>query len=151
MKRLLVFSSRKCSFSTLPGMKLGVIGLGSMGSKLVSIFRDEGKDILAFDINSASIDDLLRESKGSKGEVKAASIKEIALKCSHIISILPNDDVLNSVSDELIETASTSPSSCFVHISCSTVSPTTSRALEEKYASAGLTLVAAPVFARYEL
>lgn len=68
------------------------------------------------------------------------------MRCDTIISILPNDDVLTSVSTELLKDSSHTTN--FTHISCSTVSPTTSRGLQKIYANAGKTLIASPVFAR---
>lgn len=125
---------------------LGIIGLGSMGSKLVVNFRSALPDrpILIHDVNKDAVSSLVG------GSVSAASLKEMSTSCSQIISILPNDDVLRAVTSELLPTQSSPRSSSnFVHISCSTVSPTTSRELEGKYKSVGCTLVATPVFARY--
>jgi 3-hydroxyisobutyrate dehydrogenase-like beta-hydroxyacid dehydrogenase len=71
-------------------------------------------------------------------------IEDLASKCSVIISMLPNDAAVNHVSDLILKNSSIDT----VHISCSTVSPTTSRKLAEIYKAQGKEFIAAPVFAR---
>jgi 3-hydroxyisobutyrate dehydrogenase-like beta-hydroxyacid dehydrogenase len=105
---------------------------------MVQNFRNDGKRLLIYDVNPAAVQSLVGEG------ITAASLKDIASSCDAIFSILPNDDVLTTVSEELIKNSDRS----FVHISCSTVSPTTSRGLQGRYASKGKTLIASPVFAR---
>lgn len=75
------------------------------------------------------------------------SVKEVAEQCDFVISMLPNDAVLREVSAELL---ANSKSASLVHVSCSTVSPTTSRALAKEYSGRELpaTYIASPVFAR---
>ena len=121
---------------------LGIIGLGSMGSKLVENYRLAGHTLLVHDVNSKSVDTAI----AGGAEVSASIPAEMAEKCGVIVSILPNDEVLGAVTRELL--ASSSNSNHFVHVSCSTVSPNTSRALRAEYEQQGQTLVASPVFAR---
>jgi 3-hydroxyisobutyrate dehydrogenase-like beta-hydroxyacid dehydrogenase len=66
------------------------------------------------------------------------------LSTNTVISILPNDVAVTSVANALLSEAKGS----ITHISCSTVSPTTSRKLAELYAENNSTFIAAPVFAR---
>lgn len=70
----------------------------------------------------------------------------MAKNCSVVLSILPNDSAAKDVSQRLLENAASN----FCHISCSTVSPTTSRALALTYRehSSQAQFIAAPVFAR---
>lgn len=58
--------------------------------------------------------------------------------------MLPNDAAVNQVSNVIL---ANSPAE-IVHISCSTVSPTTSRKLASIYTSQSKQFIAAPVFAR---
>ena len=74
----------------------------------------------------------------------ASSLEEISKETDTIISVLPNDAVLKHVSSTLIETMGAGG----LHISCSTVAPTTSRELSQGFEKNGITLVAAPIFAR---
>ena len=94
-----------------------------MGSKLVENYRHEGfKSLLVYDLNEQAVNATLAPG------VKPATIQDMANKCDAIISILPNDEVLSKVTNELL--SSSNSGNKFVHISCSTVSPTTSRSLE---------------------
>jgi 3-hydroxyisobutyrate dehydrogenase-like beta-hydroxyacid dehydrogenase len=58
--------------------------------------------------------------------------------------MLPNDAAVNHVSDVILKNSSPNT----VHISCSTVSPTTSRKLADIYQAQTKEFIAAPVFAR---
>ena len=49
--------------------------------------------------------------------------------CSVIFSMLPNDIIVNDVSSQLLKSGFNN-SNKFIHVSCSTISPTTSRSLE---------------------
>ena len=76
--------------------------------------------------------------------VLQASVLEVATRCNVVLSLLPNDAIVTEVSNEMI--SSNNDSLC--HISCSTVSPQTSRRLEQIFISKGAKFVSAPVFAR---
>jgi len=77
-------------------------------------------------------------------------LEEISKTCDTIISILPNDGIVESVSAVLLENSKSS----LCHISCSTISPNTSRKLSTKFQdykvkhNKDMLFVAAPVFAR---
>ena len=133
-------SKRLMSSAPLPDT-LGIIGLGSMGSKLVNNYRHEGfKSLLVYDLNEKAVNSVLAPG------VTASTVEDMAKHCDAIISILPNDEVLTNVTDRLLSASSNDNK--FVHISCSTVSPTTSRSLQDVYSQKGQTLIASPVFAR---
>ena len=68
----------------------------------------------------------------------------MAKHCDIIVSMLPNDAALRSVSSILLEHSKRES----IHISCSTVSPATSRDLLASFAAQGKHFAAAPVFAR---
>jgi 3-hydroxyisobutyrate dehydrogenase-like beta-hydroxyacid dehydrogenase len=70
-----------------------------MGSKLVANFRDKDRELLIHDLNK----DIVAGLVGNR--VSAASIRDMAKSCSQIISILPNDEVLRGVTDELLSGA----------------------------------------------
>ena len=50
-------------------------------------------------------------------------------QCSVIFSMLPNDLIVNDVSSQLLKSGFDNTNK-FIHVSCSTISPTTSRSLE---------------------
>jgi 3-hydroxyisobutyrate dehydrogenase-like beta-hydroxyacid dehydrogenase len=72
------------------------------------------------------------------------SVEAIAAKCNTVISMLPNDAIVEKVSKALL----TSTKSKILHISCSTISPTVARSLAEEYQANMHTFIASPVFAR---
>ena len=72
---------------------------------------------------------------------------EISAKCSIVLSMLPNDTVVENVASTLLNN-SQRDGTIFTHVSCSTVSPTTARTLATSYQEAKHQFVSAPVFAR---
>lgn len=129
---------------------IGFIGLGHMGSKMVANMVRDGKKLLVFD-NSADAVSKVVTAKDNNGKVAAAkTVSEIGAQCSVVFSMLPNDKAVTAVSDSLISGRDTSKNSSFVHVSCSTISPVTSRGLAKQYNTLGpdVSFIASPVFAR---
>ena len=81
----------------------------------------------------------------------ASSPNEVAKSCSTVITMLPNDKILNAVcvDQDFVRTLAESHETS-LHISCSTISPHTSRSLSALHQSfsPGSKYVASPVFAR---
>jgi 3-hydroxyisobutyrate dehydrogenase-like beta-hydroxyacid dehydrogenase len=110
--------------------------------------------VVVYDLNHTNAQNLVSERV--KATVRRADlfssllifhkdrIEDLASQCSVILSMLPNDAAVNQVSDLILKNSGANT----VHISCSTVSPTTSRKLSEIYRSQGKEFIAAPVFAR---
>lgn len=122
-----------------------------MGSEMIKNMVKDGRDIYAYDKSATAVDNLKRklvDLDGMKGNLTKASLEDIGKSCSVVVSMLPNDTILKAVTAELLESAKVTKNS-FTHVSCSTVSPVTSRALSEVHKeNGGNTLIAAPVFAR---
>jgi 3-hydroxyisobutyrate dehydrogenase-like beta-hydroxyacid dehydrogenase len=100
-------------------------------------------NLLVYDIDPKQVDLVAR-----MGARAATSTAQLARESDTLISILPNDFVLNKVSkgkDGLIDNMKKGG----VHVSCSTVSPHTSRELAPLYQERGSVFVGAPVFARF--
>ena len=121
---------------------IGFIGLGHMGSKMCANMSRDGKNLLVFD-NSA---DAVKKVVGESNAVAASSVKEIGEKCSVVFSMLPNDNAVNAVSEALLTGAGGDKE--MIHVSCSTISPVTSRGLAANYSSQNKQFIASPVFAR---
>jgi len=85
----------------------------------------------------------LRDFHGEEGVSVAHGAAEVAQGAPIVMSMLPNDAVLKDVTGQMLPHLEGK-----LHISCSTVSPATSRELARLHASAGAEFVAAPVFAR---
>ena len=117
--------------------KVGFVGLGHMGSKMVKHIADNGHAMLVFDRSKEAMKAMEESAAAGLPITVASSVKEVAENC----------DVVSKISLELLESAK---SKDFVHVSCSTVSPSTSRqlALEYEDAPTPCTFIASPVFAR---
>ncbi len=131
-------------FSTGTKETLGFIGLGHMGSKMVANLHKDGYNLLIYDKNKATSRQVA-DANNSGGVEVASSVDEIAEKCSTILSILPNDVIVDDVATTLLNK---SKKENMIHISCSTISPTTSRDLAGKYNKKNRHFIASPVFAR---
>jgi len=137
-------SFQQAGFSNSSKMPLGFIGLGHMGSKMVANLQKDGYNLLIYDKNKATSRQV-GDANSSGGVEIASSIEEIAEKCSTILSILPNDVIVDDVATTLLNK---SKKENMLHISCSTISPTTSRDLAAKYNKKNKHFIASPVFAR---
>ncbi|MCJ8012129.1 decarboxylating 6-phosphogluconate dehydrogenase [Paenibacillus sp. KQZ6P-2] len=79
-------------------MKVGLVGLGKMGLNLGQNLLDHNHNVVAFDLNTAAVEEL--KSKGAEG---AASLKELvaAMESPRIVWIMVPHSVVDSVLDEL--------------------------------------------------
>ena len=64
--------------------KIGFIGLGNMGAKMVTHLLRANYEVVGYDVNKHSVDQLL-----SKGLKKAADLKDISKNTDIIITMLP--------------------------------------------------------------
>lgn len=106
---------------------------------MVANISNDGNDVYVFDANKEAATALAGEKVTAVN-----SIDEITAKCTTIISMLPNDKAVESVSAAILANKGV----CKTHIGCSTVSPTTSRRLAAEFKAAGMQFIASPVFAR---
>jgi 3-hydroxyisobutyrate dehydrogenase-like beta-hydroxyacid dehydrogenase len=70
-------------------MEIGLIGLGLVGSALAGCFRGAGFSVIGYDADPA------RESN-------AGSAAEVAARCRRIVLSLPNSDVVESVTEQVL-------------------------------------------------
>jgi 3-hydroxyisobutyrate dehydrogenase-like beta-hydroxyacid dehydrogenase len=99
----------------------------------------DGRNLLVFDANV----DVAERVANCAAIARASSLEEIANGCDVVFSMLPNDHAVQGVSDELMKGLR-----CTFHISCSTISPVTSRSLAKDFEKRSKVFVASPVFAR---
>ena len=130
---------------------IGFIGLGHMGSKMCANMSRDGKKLLVYDNSITAVNNVCNNN--DINATAAKSIEEIGEKCSVIFSMLPNDAAVKSVSNSLLKgsNSNNSNSKYLLHVSCSTISPVTSRGLSEEYnnnKNKDMTFIASPVFAR---
>lgn len=115
---------------------VGFIGLGNMGRGMAENLVTKGHNVLAYDVTSSSVDSLV--AKGAKG---AADPGEVAESSSRLVTMLPNNAIVEAVYTEVLSRVS--PGSLLVD--CSTVDPALSKALALRAREKGCQFVDAPV------
>jgi 3-hydroxyisobutyrate dehydrogenase-like beta-hydroxyacid dehydrogenase len=115
-----------------------------MGSEMIKNMIRDGLNVKAHDAKDGVVKDLSNKVDVPQN-LCSESIENISKNCSVIFSMLPNDVVVTNLSNQLMANTG---NNTFTHISCSTISPTTSRALAKLHSSNGHQLITAPVFAR---
>lgn len=118
-------------------MKVGFIGLGSMGSGMVRNLLANNFDVVGFDIES----DKLVALEGPRFQ-KSASITDITKDCELVILCLPNPDVSRSVIFEqlLVEDGSVS-----TIIEASTLTPEIVKEFASKIEASGKQFLSSPM------
>jgi len=127
----------------LHGSTLGFVGLGKIGSGMVGNLTAAGAKVVVFDPHAEA----LTSAVHACGATAATSAADVARQARVVLTAVPNDAVLRSVTEELLP-ALAARGDQPVHVSCSTVAPLTARALFEAHALQGVGYVSAPVFAR---
>ena len=156
LKRLVSFNlSSSAKLVVAPSLskssRLGFIGLGSMGRKMVSHLKNSGgyESLTIHDSNSKTTKSVAKET----GTCAGKNLKDVASKSDIVISMLPNDAAITVVAESLLAEKlkakkNDQKEEGFLLISCGTISPTISRRLALDYSNNGFTFVSAPVFAR---
>nr|WP_284331012.1 NAD(P)-dependent oxidoreductase [Dyella flagellata] len=124
--------------------RIGVVGLGHMGSALAATLLSGGHTVVAYDRSPQHIRALQLE-----GAQAAARLADLS-SCDIVISSVPDDTALHSVafsSDGLIRTLKPGA----LHISTSTVSTSLSRQLGKKHADASQGFLAATLLGNPDL
>lgn len=116
--------------------KVAFIGLGNMGAGMAANLARAGHEVRTFDL-SAAAQDRAREA----GCRPAASAREAAANVDAAITMLPADEHVFGVSQDLLASA---PAGALL-IDCSTISVDTARAVAASAARAGFEMVDAPV------
>lgn len=70
-------------------MRVGIIGIGNMGSRLAKKFLSAGVDVGVFDVNQHAVNDLVQV-----GATSASTPADLARNYSKIITILPNSEIV---------------------------------------------------------
>mgnify|MGYP000947652569 CR=1 FL=1 len=72
--------------------RIGFIGLGNMGSKMVINLLEANYEVIGYDINEEFIDKLI-----PNGILKASGLNDITDDVDVIITMLPNGEVVKKV------------------------------------------------------
>lgn len=121
---------------------IGFIGLGHMGRHMAANLMQQGFALRVFNRTPERAKQL--EQRGAKVVDRP---KDVAEPAGILVSMLTNDQALESAAGE---TLAERLGKGGLHISMSTVLPTTSERLAELYARHGAGFIAAPVFGRPE-
>lgn len=128
---------RRC-FAT-ESERVGFIGLGKIGYAMARNIMDDGISLVVYDPIDEAVARLV-----AAGAQRADSAATAAAGVSRVVTVLPNDAAMRAV---VAEVAPVLPAGA-VHVSCSTVSPHTSREVAAMHGDRGQQFVAAPIFAR---
>ena len=125
-------------------MKLGFVGLGSMGFAMAESLLAQGHQLFVYNRTHEKAQPL-----HEAGARIAATPGEAAREAEIVISMLADDTAVEQVTFGAAGIlAELQPSA--VHVSCSTISVALAQRLAAAHAEAGLGYVAAPVFGRPE-
>ena len=123
-------------------MKLGFIGLGSLGTPIAANILDSGHELYIYNRTASKAAPLT-----AKGAVACDSIPALAKECRIVFTIVSDDAALKSiVSGEKGLLQNLSEGS--IHVSLSTILPATAKELADWHGSRGQQYLASPVFGR---
>ena len=116
--------------------RIGFIGLGNMGSKMVINLLQENYEVIGYDINEEFIDKLI-----PNGIHKASSLNDITDDVDVIITMLPNGEVVKKVFETII--SNLKPDTLLTD--CSTIDVQTAKDLHKMCSDKNLLSLDAPV------
>lgn len=122
-------------------MKIGFIGLGSLGTPLAENLLNSGHELYVYNRTASKTKPL-----ADKGAKVCATIADLAKECNVVFTMVSDDAALNAVSAELLQHLPKGS----LHISMSTILPQTAAELDAAHTAKGLHYLAAPVFGRPE-
>jgi 3-hydroxyisobutyrate dehydrogenase-like beta-hydroxyacid dehydrogenase len=119
---------------------IGCIGLGKIGFALSKNFSKGGYSVICHDV-SESVMEKARNTFGAKTVYKA---REVVDQADIVVTALPNDEILKNVMISILPFFRSNQ----VHVSCSTVSPDTSKKISALHRKTKSYFISAPIFAR---
>ncbi len=124
-------------------MKVGVIGLGAMGTGLADSLLRAGHEVTVWNRSKGPVDAL--KAKGAQ----AAETPAEAFQGDVAVTMLANDEAIREVILDAGVLNHAAPG--LTHLVSATISVALARELEQVHAKAGVTLVSAPVLGRPDL
>ena len=116
--------------------KVGFVGLGNMGARMVTNLLKANYEVIGYDINEEFVKQLL-----PKGLKKASNLNDISKDIDIIITMLPNGEIVEQVLDSIIDNLS--PGKLIVD--CSTIDVDKAKTLHQKCNDRKLLFLDAPV------
>ena len=120
--------------------RIGFIGIGNMGSAMAAHVVKAGFDLTVYDVNPEACEKFVARHGGSV----AASLADVARDADAVITMLPNDKIVNAVILGAQGVADTLARGSVV-IDMSTCDPVATRALAVALQPRGIAMVDAPV------
>ena len=116
--------------------KIGFIGLGNMGSKMVENLLKANYEVIGYDVNTNAIDALVPH-----GIKKASNLSDISGNIDAVITMLPNGQIVEEVYCDIINNLRKDT----LVTDCSTIDVNKARDLHKKSKENGLLCLDAPV------
>ena len=116
--------------------KIGFIGLGNMGSKMVINLLKAGYDVIGYDINESFIDNLL-----PNGLKKASNLTNFSEDIEILITMLPNGEIVEEIYDNIFNNFKKNT----LFTDCSTIDVNKAKVLHKKCNKKGILSLDAPV------
>ena len=116
--------------------KIGFVGLGNMGSKMVINLLKANYNVIGYDINENFIDSLI-----PNGLKKASSLKDFSEDIDILITMLPNGEIVEEVYCDIFNNLGKNT----LVTDCSTIDVNKARDLHKKSKENGLLCLDAPV------
>ena len=116
--------------------KIGFVGLGNMGARMVSNLLKNNYEVIGYDINAEFVKQLL-----PNGLKKASDLNDISKDTDIIITMLPNGEIVEEVLDNI--TDSIKPGTLITD--CSTIDVDKAKILHKKCEERKLLFLDAPV------
>jgi len=116
--------------------KVGFVGLGNMGARMVTNLLKANYEVIGYDINEEFVKQLL-----PKGLKKASDLNDISKNIDIIITMLPNGEIVEQVLDSIID--SLRPGTLITD--CSTIDVDKAKILHKKCEDRKLLSLDAPV------
>ena len=116
--------------------KVGFVGLGNMGARMVTNLLNANYEVIGYDINEEFVKQLL-----PKGLKKASDLNDISKDIDIIITMLPNGEIVEQVLDSIMD--SLTPGTLITD--CSTIDVDKAKILHKKCEDRKLLSLDAPV------
>ena len=116
--------------------KIGFVGLGNMGARMVANLLKNNYEVIGYDINEEFVKQLL-----PKGLKKASDLNDVSKDTDIIITMLPNGEIVEQVLDSIIDNLR--PGTLITD--CSTIDVDKAKALHRKCEDRKLLSLDAPV------
>ncbi len=120
-------------------MRLGFIGLGIMGRPMAKHLLDAGHSLTVWNRSRPGVDELV-----AAGAAAGASAAEVAVKSEVVFTMVGDSPDVEAVAFGEAGIASGAQSG-LIHVDMTTMSPSVTRSLAERYAAKGVEMLDAPV------